>query len=299
MATAGRAMPGNRVARFRFLDGQGRWVPMAHSPNDLLRWAGEIQPDVMQRTFSMFPAFTVDRPIPDGFTVGSFLDALARSANGYHTPRIDVNPGVLSDAQILDLARRLLDLPLTPKLRFLSLDNYGNRVRQLGPEPVRRLLEGLLGQGWEGLELLICGTDRRGMLIPMPPSFGLASTLVFDIACPNFANCGDLRSWDNNTTCRDLVRRADPGARLLANIDFPGQIDCFKQLGPDGMASVLARIAAEQGPQGYSFIWPIIQRNPPPNDQVGQWDSTQYTCRDGRTLYAVIRDLATRFSPKG
>lgn len=299
MPTAGRPMPGNRVARIRFLDGQGRWVPMPHSPKDLLAWAAELKPDLFQRTFSMFPAVRLDRPIPDGFTVGSFLDELARVAGGYHTPRLDVNPGVLTDDQILNLSRQLLDMPLTPRLRFLSLDNYPNRVRADGPPAARRMLEGLLGQGWEGIELLNYGTDRRGMILPVPPTFDLAANIVFDVPCPAIASCGQIGLWDNNTTLRDMARRDHPDVRLLANIDFPGQIDCFKQLGPDGMAQILAKVASEQGPQGFSFIWPIIQLNPAPNNVVGQWDSTQYVLRDGRTLYSVIRDLMNRFSPKG
>jgi len=292
-------MPGNRVARIRFLDGQGRWVPMNHSPKDLLAWAAELQPDLLQRTFSMFPAVTLDRPIPDGFTVGSFLDELARVSGGYHTPRIDVNPEVLPPPNVLEMSRRLLDMPLTPKLRFVSLDNYPSLVRQAGEGTARQLLENLLGQGWEGIEVLICGSDRRGVYVPSPPTFGLASNVLFDIACPNFTACADPRGWDNNTICRDRMRAQNPGARLLANIDFPGQIDCFKQLGPDGMAAILSKIAPEQAAQGYSFVWPIVQLNPAPNNVVGQWDSTQYVLKDGRTLYQVIRDLMLRFSPKG
>ncbi len=114
-------MPGNRLARFRFLDGQGRWIPMRHSPTDLVRMAAELQPDVFQRTFSMFPAVSLDRPIPEGYTIGSLLDEMARVAGGYYTPRIDANPGTLTDAQILELSARLLDMPLTPRLKFLSV----------------------------------------------------------------------------------------------------------------------------------------------------------------------------------
>ena len=272
---------------------------MAHTPKDLLQWAAELQPDVLQRTFSMFPAFSLDRPIPDGFTVGSFLDEMARVSGGFHTPRLDANPGALTDERMIDLSRRLLDMPLTPRMKFLSIDNYPNRVRDAGPAAVEHLLQELLDQGWEGIELLVCGTDRRGMLLPVPPTFGRAATLIFDIACPNFAACADISQWDNNFVCRDLLRRQNPGVRLLANIDFPGQIDCFKQLGVDGMASILSKVAAEQGPQGFTFIWPIVQLNPAPNNQVGQWDSKQYVLRDGRTLYDVMRELIFRFNPKG
>lgn len=298
-ATAlGHTMPGNRFARFRFLDGQGRWVPMAHTPKDLVAWAAELAPDVFQRTFSMFPAFQLDRPIPDGFTVGSFLDALANAAKAYHTPRIDLNPNVLTDDQALDLGRRLLDFSLTPKLRFLSLDNYPNREKAAGPGATQALLQGFLDQGWEGIELLVCGTDRRGVFLPTPPTFGLAANLVFDIPSPGAAVAGQLGAWDTNTTCRDLLRRSNPGAKLLMNIDFPWQIDFFKQLGADGMARLLAKVAEEQSVQGFSFIWPVLQLNPPPNDQQGQWDATSLSLSDGRTLYAVMRDLMREHNAK-
>jgi hypothetical protein len=297
-APLGKPVPGNRIARFRFLDGQGRWVPMKHSPKDLLQWASEIRPDVFQRTFSMFPAVSLDRPIPDGFTVGSFLDQMARVAGGFHTPRLDVNPGVFTDDQVLQLASKLLDMPLNPRLRYLSLDNYGARVKLAGPGSLEQLLRQLLDQGWEGIELLVCGFSRTGVLFPPPPTFGKSATLVFDVPCPPYSACGQVAMWDANTTCRDLLRRSSPGARLLMNIDFPAQIDCFKQLMPDGMATIFAKVASEQSIQGFTFIWPIIQLNPPPNNSVGQWDSSQLTCSSGQTLYQVQRDLMERYNPK-
>jgi hypothetical protein len=294
----GRAAPGNRIARFRFLDAQGRWVPMNHTPKDLLQWATELKPDFLQRTFSMFPLFTLDRPLPDGFTGGSFLDERARVAGAIHSPRIDINPSVLNETQILELSARLLDMPLTPHLQFLSLDNYTFYAPQKGPDACAKLLQSLLDQGWQGIELLVCGSDRRGMYRPPPPSFGKAAALVIDVPCPNFSFCAQLAQWDTNTTCRDWVRQQSPGARVLMNIDFPGQIDCFKQLGPDGMAAVLSKVAAEQAAQGFTFIWPIIQLNPAPNNVVGQWDSTQYVLSDGRRLYDVERDLMLRYNPR-
>ncbi len=294
----GRPMPGNRVVRFRFLDGQGRWVPTIHTPKEVLGWAADLKPDVFQRTFSMYPAVSLDRPIPDGYTVGSFLDEMAQVAGGYHTPRIDVKPGSLTDAQILELCDRLLGMPLTPRLRFLSIDNYPSYAKQRGPDATERLLQAILDQGWEGIELLIGGTDRRGVYLPPPPTFGKAATVGYCISTPDFSSCTDLARWDNSRTGLDWVRRQNPGAKVLMNVDFPQQIDCFKQLGPEGMATIFSKVAAEQASREFTFIWPIFSANPPPNNQVGQWDSTQYVLSNGLTLYDVERDLMLRYNPK-
>jgi hypothetical protein len=273
-------------------------VPSAHQPDDIVALAAKFQPDAFQRTFSMFPAFSIERPIPGGYTVGSLLNELSHVARGYHIPRIDAAPGVLSKDQILGLSARLLDMPLEPRIRYLSIDNFPNRFRTDGPTATSSLLGELMGQGWEGIELLVCGTNRAGQFIETPSVSGLAANLVFDVPAPGDGRCADMNGWNDNTVCRDRLRKMFPNCRLFMNIDFPWQIDCFKMLGPDMMAEVFNQVAAGQGAGGYTFIWPVLQVNPPPNDRVGQWDATILRTSAGPTLFDVELSLAQKYNPK-
>ncbi len=293
----GKPMPGNRLAKFRFLSIGGAWTPPNHTPSELLRWATELQPDVFWRTFSMGPRFSLDAPLPEGYTVGSFLDALAAAAGGYHTPRIDVTPGIYTDDEILALSKQLLDMPLTPKLRFLSIDNYATYLHQNGAEHTQEFFHRVFNQGWSGLDFLVCGSGASGVYTQPPPTYGLASTVGFQLPAPAFTHCAIVMAWDTNTTCRDRVSSANPGARLFMELDAPAESDCFKQLTPDEMASVLSQVAVQQAEQSFTFVWPIIQETPDPTGP-GQWDSTQYVLRDGRTLFDVERWLMTTYNPK-
>jgi hypothetical protein len=302
-AYQGSPMPGNRFAAFRTLSVAGDWTPPDHTPSDIVTWAGDLQPDVFWRTFTMSSTFSLERDVGDGYTTGSFLDAVAKAASGYHTPRINVDPGLgVPDSQILDWSSELLDMSLTPKLQYLSIDNYVAYLAANGEDHTKQFFTEIFNQGWSGIDFLICATpaDPGAKQRAPPPCFGLASSLGYQIPKPTTPNCGVVGDWDVGTVCQGLIKQTNPGPRQFMALDEPAEGDCFKELTPDEMADVLDIIGPQQASDGFVFVWPVIHETPNGGgaNAAGQWDSSAYILKSGESLYTVEKGLMVTNNPK-
>jgi hypothetical protein len=297
---AGRAPPvGKRWVRIRALDATG-WSltgvgvngTQSYTAQDILTMIRELQPDVLERytTGAMSPDMLVptspDAGLDGGMTVLQFLqaslDACQLHDGGcYMIPRVTLDE--YDAGTIYRTTRELFGLPLTPPLRYLSLDNWTPFYGGHSECEIRNLFEALYGEGWQGLAV-----------IWSQPASPLIDDLTFgEVTSALAKDAGNWKAFHPDFGTIKLVQSNGLG-QVLNYIDFPTQIQTFIDLldvNQEAMA-LENNYAPAQADGGFFFVYPIIQ---------GPWDAPhRMTSADGgfagESLYEVMKQLMQTYN---
>lgn len=267
--------------RIRTLSNRGqrsrpaKWDSEQYNAQDILEMISELRPQVLERYTDgpIDPEYQV--PVAPGqppMTALEFLNASVKAgAPGcIITPRVSLKD--YEKGTFFETAQSLFDLPVTPRMRILSVDNWGD-FHKAGHslEEVREMFEKLRAQGWEHIAVNMVGGVHDPLGYPSFAEFGVLKDEGF---VPDFEKL-------------DRMKALGYLEKQLLYIDFPGQVVKFKaDFGPDERADHLVNVlGGQQKAKGYIFVWPILQ---------GPWDSKDlFTTAEGKyrgaSLYEVMK----------
>lgn len=270
-------LPADGYVRIRVLDNSGIgpratavWAAPGYNAQSILSMIRQLDPAVLERYTSGPLNASMQVPVCEGcqpMTVLQFLQASESETGAVIVPRLSLQG--LTSAEVLLQAQGLIDLPLSPPLKYLSLDNYVSWASDQSPGNVTSLFQQLYAQGWVGVGVNECGGYYT--------TYGYAT---FAAACVNTS------SWVPDSA---LISRlsSEPGVKLvLLYVDFPGQMESFENLSADRMASVLTTLAGGQASGGYTFVYNVLQ-----NSGAAAWDSTRVETSTGESIFSVIQGL--------
>jgi hypothetical protein len=207
-------------------------------------------------------------------TVGQFLNASTKACGCYMIPRLSL--GEYDSGKLFTEARSLLTLPVSPQMRYLSLDDWGSFSANHTPTEVKGMFQQLYSQGWTGIGVNECSGYW--------PSYGYATFADFCVSTvtwkPGAAQLSQIKSESNI------------GLRLLY-IDFPQPMHNFSSLAPDEEAKILNHnIAPAQAKSGFIFVYPIMQ---------DFWNSAAHVTSQGgnfkgQSIYDLMKALIARYN---
>ncbi len=276
-----QAPPGDRFIRIRALE--PGWAMSGHNAEDAIAMISQLKPDALERYTNgpldpdqMVPTAPGDKKM----NVAQFLNASMEACSCYIIPRVDS----YSAEQILSDARKLRSLPISPKMEYLSIDNWksfydsvhGNKV------VIANLFKSLYAQGWKGVGVNECEGYET--------TYGYAS----------FADpCINVNSWTPNYGQIEKIEQEPNIKKLIFYIDFPGQVRNFENLSNDKEAQILTSLAYNQSKYSYALDYNIYQVGP----ENINWDAqTRFTSKnglfDGASIYEVMNQLMDKYNSK-
>jgi hypothetical protein len=272
--------PGTRFIRIRTLESRSVWSLEGFDAQHVLSQIADLKPDVLERFVSGPQNVGALVPVAPGsppMTVGQFLNASTKACGCYIIPRLSLSD--YDRGTLYTEAQDLLTLPVSPQMRYLSLDNWGPFAQGHAPDEIKGMFQRLYSQGWLGIGVNECDGYSQ--------SYGYATFSDF---------CVSTSYWrpDRNTLASILT---EPNIKLvLLYIDFPRQMADFSSLQPDREAWVLThKIVPAQSADGFLFVYPIAQDS---------WNSaacftSQQGPFNGRSLYDVMKGLMARYDTAG
>jgi hypothetical protein len=268
--------PGTKFVRIRTLESRSVWSLEGFDAQHVLSELADLKPDVLERFVSGPQVVDAQVPVAPGsppMTVGEFLNASTKACGCYIIPRLslsDYNKGALFAE-----AQRLIALPVSPQMRYLSLDNWGPFASGHAPDEIKGMFRQLYSQGWLGIGVNECDGYSQ--------SYGYATFADF---------CVGTSYWRPDRNALASINTEPDIKLVLLYIDFPKQMTDFSALQPDREAEILAhRIAPAQSADGFVFVYPM---------QQDSWNSaTRLTSVGGpfkgQSLYDVMKGLMARY----
>jgi hypothetical protein len=262
----------------------------AYTAQDVLAMIREIKPNVLERYISgpFDPNDVV--PVAPGeppMTIAGFLNAsMAAGAPGcIITPRLSLDD--LYDTTSCPwsteftncfwaTAHNLFNLPVSPPIRTVSLDNWSEFSDSHSAAEIGDVLKKMAAMGWEHIACNYVGGNAN--------SYGIADIGMFGVDVHN--------GFEPKLSRYGTIITNASIDRVLLYIDFPKQMDGFLQLDPDARANKLLQIGAWQATYDFTFVWPVLQ---------GRWDSTRIFTTPGgpyggASLYKVMLDAMKHYS---
>ena len=247
------------------------WQIQNDNGQDVLNMIEELKPDVLDRFITGKPDLNIEIPMGPVAAPMKFVDyldaAMKAGAPGcFLTPKDHLND-IWSDDYRMDAAQALYDLPVTPRLKAMDLDEFFTHGT---PEEHQKTLEKFKAMGWRYLGYNFAGGPK--------PAYGLIS----------YAEAGvNKTTWEVNLNALAAMKEEGIGIRL-AHIDYPGEIVEFEKLSPDRQADIIQKISREQHQYGFTFIYPILY-------QRKGYDATKEVTRSdgpyhGATVFQVIKE---------
>jgi hypothetical protein len=250
----------------------------------------EIKPNVLERYISgpFDPNDVV--PVAPGeppMTIAGFLNAsMAAGAPGcIITPRLSLDD--LYDTTSCPwsteftncfwaTAHNLFNLPVSPPIRTVSLDNWSEFSDSHSAAEIGDVLKKMAAMGWEHIACNYVGGNAN--------SYGIADIGMFGVDVHN--------GFEPKLSRYGTIITNASIDRVLLYIDFPKQMDGFLQLDPDARADKLLQIGAWQATYDFTFVWPVLQ---------GRWDSTRIFTTPGgpyggASLYKVMLDAMKHYN---
>jgi hypothetical protein len=272
--------PGTRFIRIRTLESKSMWNLENSDAQHVLSQIADLKPDVLERFVTGPQKVDAEVPVAPGsppMTVGQFLNASTKACGCYIIPRLsllDYDKGTLFTE-----AQSLLTFPVSPQMRYLSLDNWGSFASGHTPDEIKGMFQLLYSQGWAGIGVNECNGYS--------PSYGYATFADF---------CVGASYWRPDRNSLASIH-TEPNIKLiLLYIDFPQPMTDFSVLQPDKEAMILAhKIAPAQSADGFLFVYPI---------QQDFWNSaTRLTSQGGpfkgQSLYDVMKGLMAQYNTGG
>jgi hypothetical protein len=275
--TLSKYPPGKSFIRIRALDTNSLWSLEGISAQQVLGNVTALKPDALERFVSGPQNLNANVPVAAGsppMTVGKFLNASTKACQCYIIPRLSL--AGYDSGKLFTEARSLLTFPVSPPMRYLSLDDWGSFSSNHSAVEVKGMFQQLYSQGWTGIGVNECSGYW--------PSYGYATFADF---------CVSTDSWKPGVAQLSQIKsESNIGLRLLY-IDFPQAMLNFSALSPDEEAKVLNHnIAPAQAKGGYFFVYPIMQ---------DFWNSathvtSQSSSFKGESIYDLMRVLMTRYN---
>jgi hypothetical protein len=268
---------GKSFIRIRALDSNSAWSLDAVNAQQVLGNVTAMKPDVLERFVSGPQRADAQVPVAPGsppMTVGEFLNASTKACGCYIIPRLSLTD--YDRGTLFTEAQSLLAFPVSPQMRYLSLDNWGPFASAHTAAQIKGMFQQLYSQGWTGVGVNECAGYQQ--------SYGYATFADFCVSSDSWkAIAGQLAQIRNESNI---------GLRLLY-IDFPQPMLNFSALSPDEQAKVLNHnIAPAQAKGGFFFVYPIMQ---------DFWNcSTRVTSAGGnfhgQSLYDLMKGLIARYN---
>jgi hypothetical protein len=269
--------PGKSFIRIRALDTNSVWSLDGVNAQQVLGNITDLKPDALERFVSGPQNVNAYVPVAPGgpsMTVGQFLNASTKACGCYIVPRLSLAD--YDSGKLFTEAQGLLTLPVSPQMRYLSLDEWGSFSSNHTVLEVKGMFQQLYSQGWTGIGVNECAGYW--------PSYGYATFADF---------CVSTDSWKPGSAQLSQIR-SEPniGLRLLY-IDFPQAMLNFSALSPDEEAKILNHnIAPAQAKGGYFFVYPIMQ---------DFWNGATHVTSQGsnfkgESLYDLMKVLMARYN---
>ena len=272
--------PGTKFIRIRTLESKSAWSLEGFDAQHVLKEIADLKPDVLERFVSGPQSVDALVPVAPGYppmTVGQFLNASTKACGCYIIPRLSLYE--YDKGTLFTEAQGLLNFPVSPHMRYLSLDNWGPFASNHTPDEVKGMFQRLYSQGWTGIGVNECNGYS--------PSYGYATFADF---------CVGATYWRPDRDALASIH-TEPNIKLvLLYIDFPQPMTDFSQLQPDREAWILVhRIAPAQSEDGFRFVYPI---------QQDFWDSASRLTSQGgpfrgHSLYGVMKGLMAQYGTGG
>ena len=245
------------------------WSLDGHHAQEVLKIVDELKPAVINRLLTGMPNPDRNVPVAPGappMTELAFLQAVLNAGAPGCTisPKVHLNE-IWPDDYRMQAARRLRDLPLTPRLTMLDLDCWFKHPGDAAGN--KALLQTFRDMGW---------TDFVTNPGPYKRAYGYESSVM------TYMN---EKRWEPPKAKIEALHKKGVALPLL-HIDYPYQINLFRGLPPDRQADVITKnIAPAQFQLGFRFIYPIL---------TSRYDSTRIRTSQagpyrGATLYEVMK----------
>jgi hypothetical protein len=268
--------PGTKFVRIRALDSNSAWSLEGSDAQHVLSQIADLKPDVLERFLTGPQNVDALVPVAPGsppMTAGEFLNLSMKACSCYIIPRLSLFD--YDSGKLFDEAKSLITLPISPKMQYLSLDEWGTFSQNHTPDEIKGMFQQLYSQGWAGIGVNECNGYS--------PSYGYATFSDFCVAASD---------WRPNARVLSSIM-TEPNIELaLLYIDFPQPMLNFSTLQPDEEAKMLAqRIAPAQSAGGFFFVYPIAQ---------DFWNSSARLTSPtspfkGHSLYYVMKGLMARY----
>jgi len=275
---------GNRMIRIRVWD--DGWVLPKYNAQQIIQMISTLKPDVLERYVSDNIQPNALVPVAKGsqqMTVAQFLNAsmsACAAENCYIIPRLGL--GLYDKGKLFSTSEALLSMPVYPKMRLVSLDDWANFSTTHTPQQIISMFQQLYAQGWSGIGVNDCGGYFT--------AYGYASWADFGIHTKPGRSI-----WTPALSTLTLIQSDHSIKRALLYIDFNSQMLPFNNtLTPDQEAAVLAyNLTATQATFGITFVYPILQ---------DFWNSFQHVTSQnspwkGASLFTVQDELIAQYNP--
>ncbi len=248
--TTHTAPPGNVFIRIRPLDiecnrcsGNAIWALPNYYAENVISLVAYMKPDVLERyTDGPLDANMLVPTAPGDpkMNVAQFLNASMQACNCYMMPRVGLLIGV---ANAVAQANALYNFPVKPKMRYLSLSDWGPFVKNNSAANITKLFTELYAQGWKGIGINGCGGD-----IPNASPYATFADV-----------CVDGNNWLPSEPELDIAHSQKNIKKAIMYIDFPSLAQKFSELSPDQQANALNTLAYLQSKDNYTLNYNMLQ----------------------------------------
>ncbi|NYT40656.1 hypothetical protein HZY97_07805 [Sphingomonas sp. R-74633] len=243
------------------------WQLKDMNGEDLLGMIRKVKPDVLERFVQFRPDTDMMVPMGDGAAPMQFIPFLnaamkAGAPGAFITPKVHQND-ILSDQERIAQAQAWHDLPVTPRMKLLSLDV---RPGHGTADDHKKMLQTFKAQGWD-LGFNFAGGGQE--------VFGLGTYAQAAVS---------KKTWE--VSKKELADMDAQGIKTrLAHIDYPPGITEFGKQTPDRQAEIILKLSAEQHKYGYTFVYPVFY------GRQGYDSSKQMTSPDGPYKGVTVLDV--------
>jgi hypothetical protein len=248
--TSATTLGDKRYIRIRPLNDKSVWdlnlaggAPQNWNAQQVLALISDLKPDVLQRyiTGAQNPDALV--PVASGslpMTAKDFLQASVDANKSVLIPRISLDE--YDAGTFFQTSMNLLNFPLEPPMRYLSLDNWHPFSSAHTKPQITGMFQQLYGQGWWEIGV----NDAGGYF----PDYGYAYWADVNTDLTTYLpRTDDLSQAQSETNLK----------RFFAIIDFPNTMRQFQALSPDTQADVLTSLASNQSNYNYTLLYNILQ----------------------------------------
>ena len=189
-----------------------------YNGQDILNMIEELKPDVLSRFSTGMPRLNADIDMGPGAPPMKFADyltaAMKAGAPGcIMTSKVHLD-NIWRDEYRMNSSRALRDMPVTPQLTELDLDNYFTNASE---EKQNSFFAELRSMGWQRLVFNFAGREHKEKKLEFA-DYGLVPI-------------SPRRNWEIGKSILEKVKSR--GVRPLTHIDYPLAMGEFKKLTPN------------------------------------------------------------------
>ena len=265
-----------REIRLRTLTDNSRWQP-DYTAQQILAMVGDLKPTMLDRYISGYQNPNLPVPVCSGcppMNIGQFLQSSEEVSGAVIMARISLNE--YDAGTIFNTSQDLLNIPINPPIRILSLDDFGGFFANHSEAVISTMIQTLYAQGWYWIEMGGCADANN---IPNGQT-------NYASACFRYPNWqiqpGSISSWTSHSSV----------LQMLATMDFPNDIPYLLAMNGNAQeAAIFSNVAGNQSVYDYSMIYFVMQ---------GNWDTNLVNITSGpyagHTLYYEMKMLMQQYN---